>query len=90
MLHLHWCLPQDQEVPQLMKHFSAQRPTPLPQNTTEQSSAGLNPTDADSISNRLSFATDQLRERHRLDTRDTTIPEVSSLQSGDNEYVTPQ
>ena len=53
--------------------FSVQRPTPLPQNTTEQSSAGLNTTDADSISNRISFTTDQLRERHRLDTRDTSI-----------------
>lgn len=74
------------EIPQ---PFSAWRPTPLPQDTTKQSSAGLDTTDVDSISNRLNFATDQLRERHRFDTRDTTTPEVSSLQLSDIEYVTP-
>ena len=83
--------PRSRSVPvdETPQPFSVRRPTPLPQNTPEQSSAGVDTTDADSISNRLSFATDQLRERHRLDPRDTTTPEVSSLQSSDNEYVTP-
>ena len=84
--------PRSRSVPvdETPQPFSVWSSTPLPQNTTEQSSAGPDTTDVDSISNRLSFATDWLRERHRLDTRDTSTPEVSSLQSSDNEYVTPR
>ena len=47
--------PRSRSVPvdETPQPFSVWRHTPLPQNTTEHSSAGLDTTDADSISNRL-------------------------------------
>ena len=41
-------------------------------------SAGLDPKDAESITNTLLFASQQIKEKYRLDSRETTTPEVFS------------
>ena len=83
---------QGPEVPQLQTNSNIKQhtlqhvnPTPLAQNYLEQHfelSARLDTTDAESITNRLLFASEHLKERYRLadDNHETTTPEaISSL-----------
>ena len=66
-------------------HTTTCNPTPLAQNSLKQHlelSARLDMTDAESITNRLLFVSEHLRERYRLadDNHETTTPEgISSL-----------
>ena len=67
-------------------HTTTCNPTPLAQNSLKQhfkSSARLDMTDAESITNRLLFASEHLRERYRLtdDNHETTTPEAISSPS---------
>ena len=67
-------------------HTTTCNPTPLAQNSLEQhfeSSARLDTTDAESITNRLLFASEHLRERYRLadDNHETITPEAISSPS---------
>ena len=64
--------------------------TPLAQNVIEHNptlSGGLDTTDVESIDQRLPFATDQLRQQHRLNNLDTTSMENSTPTP---HYVSPQ
>ena len=67
-------------------HTTTYNPTPLAQNSLKkhfESQAGLDTADAESITNRLLFASEHLRERYRLadDNDKTTTPEAISSPS---------
>ena len=77
--------PEQHAIPQAnysTVHSRAHNPTPMPQCSFGHiDSTGLDTTDAESITNTLLFASQQMKEKYRLDSRETTTPEVFSSPS---------
>ena len=98
--------PEQHAIPQANYstiHSRAHNPTPMPQHSFGHvDSTALDTTDAKSITNTLLFASQQMKEKYRLDNRETTTPEalsspsrvadqhLSHTPSTDNDYMIPQ